>query len=99
MKNKNEDYKSLNKVLDEAFLQAAEGKGKIRHAFDEPFEKQVICQLTRWGLDYPAGQACKKVIEAMRLEPKDAITDLYGAINYIAAKIIVLKEQIKKEEK
>jgi hypothetical protein len=42
----------------------------------------------------PLFQAWKKVDEANRMEPTPAIHELYGAINYCAAAIIVLEEQI-----
>jgi hypothetical protein len=85
-----EQYALLQEVLEAAYNQAVYGKGKARHATDEPFEEQPICQIARWvGLGFPAGQAIKKVREATRTH---SIDDLLGAINYIAAMVIVMRE-------
>lgn len=88
-------YSSLEKVFIDAKTQASDGKGKERHA--EPgksFEKQDICQEARdLGLAYPIGQARKKAKESMRLEPGHAYQELLGAINYLAAAAIVVREQ------
>lgn len=87
-------YESLKNVLDRAFEQASHGKGKERHAeADEPFERQIICEVTRRaGLGYPLGQAVKKVYESQRLGGDRGIAELLGAINYIAAAVIVMGE-------
>lgn len=46
------------------------------------------------GLGYPLGQAVKKIYESQRLPTKQpAIAELLGAINYIAAAVIVLEEK------
>ena len=88
-------YQSLKSVFDEAMKQASEGKGKERHADDcSPFEKQTICWIERQGLDFARGQAVKKIVESMRLEPRAAIEELLGAMNYIAACVIVIREKI-----
>lgn len=91
-----EDYSMLQDVLDMAWQQAAHGKGKERHAEGgKPFHKQDICQEARdLGLAYPVGQARKKAKEALRLTPEKAIQDLLGAINYLAATVIVVREKI-----
>lgn len=87
-------YKSLYDILGDAFLQACDGKGKERHAKpSEPFEKQKICEITRRvGLGYPLGQAIKKAEESLRLQPEAGVQELLGAINYLAAAIIVMRE-------
>ena len=87
-------YESLKNVLDLAFEQASQGKGKERHAeADEPFERQIICEVTRRaGLGYPLGQAVKKVYESQRLGGERGIAELLGAINYLAAAVIVMGE-------
>ena len=87
-------YKSLRRVLDEAFNQASAGKGKERHAEqDEPFDRQVICEVRRRvGGGYTLGQATKKIYESQRLDGERGIAELLGAINYIAAEIIVRRE-------
>lgn len=92
-------YEVLVSVLEEALEQAQTGKGKERHAAGEPFEQQEICQTTRAvGFGYPLGQARKKAREAKRLfdenKADEAIAECLGAINYLAANIIVMREQI-----
>lgn len=89
-------YAALKKVLNLAFAQASEGKGKERHASGEKFEEQPICQIQR-GLgsaDFALGQAIKKCYETHKLKHNPAkIAELLGAINYIAAAVIILQEQ------
>jgi hypothetical protein len=89
-------YRRLEEVLADALSQASEGKGKERHATDEPFEEQKICVINRWIADSPVAgalfQAVKKTIESSRLSGERAINELRGAINYLAAAIILLEE-------
>ena len=89
-------YDSLYKVLLAAYNQASNGKGKERHQLndDEPFENQKICEISRrlGSNDYNLGQAVKKIYESKRLPKDRAIAELLGAINYIAAGIIILEE-------
>jgi hypothetical protein len=89
-------YASLKRVLADAMLQAKAGKGKERHADGEAFENQKICVINRWIAGSPiAGplfQAVKKTIESSRMAPDAAIRELYGAINYLSAGIILLEE-------
>lgn len=89
-------YDSLYKVLLAAYNQASNGKGKERHQLndDETFEKQKICEISRrlGSNDYNLGQAVKKIYESKRLPKERAIAELLGAINYIAAGIIILEE-------
>ena len=91
-------YESLYAELMGAYDQASKGKGKERHALkDEPFEKQKICEITRRvGLGYPLGQAIKKCEESLRLGDRGP-AELYGAINYIAAALIVMKENLRED--
>lgn len=88
-------YNSLATVLREAFEQASAGKGKERHAkTDEPFERQIICEVRRRvGSGYTKGQAVKKIYESDRLEGERGVAELLGAINYLAAEIIVRREE------
>ena len=91
----NPKYDSLYKVLLAAYNQASNGKGKERHQLndDEPFENQKICEIARrLSVDYNLGQAVKKIYESKRLADERDIAELYGAINYIAAAIIVKQE-------
>jgi len=88
-------YAKLRHVLGEAYDQAAVGKGRARHVKHETqaFEHQPICSLQRiYGSGYAFGQVGKKMEESMRMDTKAAVAELYGAINYIAAAIIVLEE-------
>jgi hypothetical protein len=91
-------YDSLVAVLMDAYNQASRGKGKERHAKkDEPFDKQKICEITRRvGLGYPVGQAIKKAEESLRLG-KRGPDELLGAINYLAAAVICMREALLEE--
>jgi len=84
-------YESLWSVLDDAVSQAAIGKGKVRHAVHgQAFEEQPICTITRdVGQGFPLGQARKKLTESMRLPWPQARAELLGAINYLAAAVVV----------
>jgi hypothetical protein len=90
-------YAALDKVLQGAYAQASTGKGKERHADDEPFENQKICVINRWLAGSPVAgalfQAVKKTVESSRLSGERAINELRGAINYLAAAIILLEEK------
>jgi hypothetical protein len=90
-------YTTLEMVLRGAYRQASEGKGKERHGDDEPFENQKICVINRWIGDSPVAgalfQAVKKTVESSRLSDSAAIDELRGAINYLAAAIILLEER------
>jgi hypothetical protein len=103
MGNLVDNYGSLKRVLADAMLQAKSGKGKERHADEEPFENQKICVINRWLKDSPVAgplfQAVKKTIESSRLPGERAIDELRGAINYLAAAIILLEEQLPPEPK
>lgn len=92
----NPKYDSLYKVLLSAYNQASNGKGKERHQLnnEEYFENQKICEIARrLSVDYNLGQAVKKIYESKRLTDGRDIAELYGAINYIAAAIIVKQEE------
>ena len=92
-------YESLGKVLKAAVDQAAHGKGALRHASGEPFEAQKICRIGRSvGIGFPIGQALKKAEESVRLGD-DGPAELLGAINYLAAAVILQIEQQEKGEK
>ncbi len=88
-----DEYQSLHEVLESAYNQAAFGKGRERHASDaaDTFEDQITCWMQRRGFDFCRGQAVKKIDESLRLEREAAIRELLGAINYIAAAIITLR--------
>ena len=88
-------YERLASVLHAAFNQAANGKGKERHARDaEPFHEQVILQgAKRFGHGALLFQAFKKSEESQRLSKDRAIAELHGAIVYLAAAVIALEDQ------
>lgn len=88
-----DDYKSLSDVLERAYQQAAHGKGRERHAQDQPFDQQPMQTISQLvgssdGLRY---QAIKKIQEAARMDKDAAIRELLGAINYIAGTIIYME--------
>ena len=90
-----DEYVKLADVLNKAYLQAAEGKGKERHANENNFEDQPIITISKLlnSNDGPLFQAMKKIQESKRLERDRAINELLGAINYIAAAIIYLEQE------
>jgi hypothetical protein len=90
-------YGDLRDVLDEAFIQAAEGKGAERHANGRPFRHQPIMEVGRIvGPGFAAGQVMKKTGEAVgmvkRQELGAAERELMGAIVYAAAAILLIRE-------
>lgn len=89
-------YKSLADTLFDALGQAQAGKGRDRHSNGESFEEQIICEVTgrlaKSKVGFALGQAVKKIYETTKLDDEAGIQELYGAINYIAAAIIVLKK-------
>lgn len=90
-------YEPLISVLNDALKQAAEGKGKERHANNKPFDRQPIAEIGRMvGVGYNLGQAMKKAQEAKgmtdRGEDERAIAELLGVINYAASAVMLLRE-------
>jgi len=87
-------YESLVQVYQDAVIQASKGKGRERHASEgEAYEDQIICEVARRvGLGYPLGQAVKKVYESQRLGGERGVAELLGALNYVAAAVIVMRE-------
>lgn len=87
-------YEKLGEVLEEAFSQAAHGKGKERHAIDLPFHEQPMQQLCdQFGVGFALGQAAKKMQESQRLPYGRDRAELLGAIVYCAGAIIALDRQ------
>lgn len=88
-------YESLARILDSALDDAQNGKGLARHSSGEPFEDQQIVQFGEWmgNTGFAIGQACKKAIESTRLDPGPAILELLGAINYLAAAVLVIERR------
>ncbi|WP_299310589.1 hypothetical protein [uncultured Halomonas sp.] len=83
-------YHRLAKALLGAYAQAAQGKGKVRHANDLPFERQRMLTIAQGqgsaeGLIY---QVCKKAQESQRMARGDKIHELGGVIVYAAGAIV-----------
>ena len=83
-------YSVLRAILDDAYEQAASGKGAERHANGQPWSRQPINTITEAvGPGFPAGQAIKKLTEALgmlrRGEADAAHREVLGAIVYAAA--------------
>lgn len=91
------NYTALAAIFRDAFDQASAGKGKDRHAQGERFEDQPILDIgRRRGRGFVLGQAEKKIGEADRMvnrgERGAAQRELLGALNYIAAAVILIDE-------
>ena len=94
IRSQREAYLSLHLIMQEALEQASEGKGKERHAKEgELFEKQPICEIARRLDGGPLYQAVKKIYESVRLPGEAGVRELLGAINYIAAEVILRREK------
>lgn len=84
-------YASLRAILDEAFDQAATGKGAERHGRGNPFDEQHMQTISRMlqserGMAF---QAIKKLTEGLDLQTHQARRrELLGAIVYIAGIIV-----------
>lgn len=92
-----ESHKDLALVLQKAFEQSANGKGKERHGAVRPFKEQRILSISRDlnSLDGLAYQVCKKAQEACGLPTQEArLRELYGAIVYAAAMCILVEEGV-----
>lgn len=91
-------YAALADVLNDAYMQAARGKGNARHSAGKPFLEQPILEIVRMldGIDGHAFQGMKKLQEASRMVKREqhnaAIHELYGVINYAAAAVIRIRE-------
>lgn len=88
------NYQSLCDVLFGALHQAAYGKGRERHANDEPFESQRMQVISDQvgSVSGMAYQVVKKVTEALNMPTvEQQERELYGAINYTAGMLIWLK--------
>lgn len=93
-------YEQLAAVLQDAFKQAAAGKGAERHAKGQPFHEQRM-QTISTLLDSDAGmafQVCKKLTEGMGLPHEARERELLGAINYIAGIVIFHRQRQPKAE-
>jgi hypothetical protein len=92
-------YEQLAAVLDEALRQAQAGKGRERHGSGEPFVEQPIVQICEdlGSPQFAIGQARKKSRESLRLPHDRARAELLGAINYLAAAVLVLDRRASAE--
>lgn len=91
------DYQKLRDVLEAAYRQSAEGKGKERHANARDFDRQPILEIGRMvGPGYQTGQSMKKCQEAIgmigRGEHAKAVHELLGSIVYAAAAVVLITE-------
>lgn len=87
-------YQSLMAILDQAYRRASQGKGKDRHATNEPFIEQSI--VTEGKYFYIVGnlqQIRKKAVESLRLDPTMARNELLDIIVYAAASIIIIDKR------
>lgn len=86
-------FSQLWDVLEEAFKQAYEGKGRQRHGLnDADFLDQPIFSIAKdHGLGFLTGQAAKKLAEfhvLRELDHERAENELLGAIVYTAAAVM-----------
>lgn len=88
-------YESLAEVLRLALEQAQGGKGKERHATEQPFvEQPSMADARLLGVAGPVFQARKKLLEAAKcceVAPERAVADLLGAIVYAAMAVLVIE--------
>lgn len=89
-------YAPLRAILDAAFDQAANGKGRERHATNNAWADQPIGTIGRMvGPGFNAGQAIKKLTEALgmleRGEREAAIREVHGAIVYAASVVMLIE--------
>lgn len=90
-------YGALQGILDDAYAQAARGKGKERHANDKPFNDQPIMEVGRIvGSGFALGQVMKKAGEAKGMADRGEVgaaeRELLGAIVYAAAAVLLIRE-------
>lgn len=98
--NENHPYHRLASVLVRAFLQAAQGKGKERHATGTtPFHEQPMSTICReqGSVDGMLYQARKKSLESKRLPDGRNSAEVLGAINYLAGVVIAYESWAKKD--
>lgn len=94
-----EGYEPLVETLNEAFRQAAFGKGSSRHAGGRAFLDQPIFTIAEeHGLGFLTGQAAKKLGEAHTIldlfGSQRAESEILGAIVYSAAAVLFLRNEV-----
>ncbi len=86
-----DNYASLRNVLVKAHKRASQGKGKERHATDNPFESQpIITEGEHFGISAHLYQIRKKCLEILRMDIDAAQRELLDIIVYAAATHIIL---------
>jgi hypothetical protein len=90
-------YEPLARILQEAYMQSAAGKGLERHADHKDFLSQPILRIGRkYGFGFNIGQAAKKMEEAQGMIERDEVAkarhEFLGAIVYLASAILLLEE-------
>jgi hypothetical protein len=90
-------YEPLARILQEAYMQSAAGKGLERHADHKDFLSQPILRIGRkYGFGFNIGQAAKKMEEAQGMIERDEVVkarhEFLGAIVYLASAILLLEE-------
>ena len=90
-------YESLAEVLKMAYERASVGKGAQHHSRGESFEQQWICRGIRlFGLEGALFQIGKKNEQIMKMDSTEKkINELLDIINYSAAGVLVLLEDLK----
>ena len=109
MIDRNPKYDSLEGILNQAYAQAAFGKGAERHANAKAFDVQPMLEIGRMlGPAGPLFQAMKKCQEAASFVEKSKVTlhtehnlnaakaELLGAINYCAGAVLLIEEALVK---
>lgn len=101
------NYYRLAAQLQAAYYQAADGKGKERHAgkdaegrVNQAFHDQrIVANAKIHGMGSPCGQVTKKIAEGCdmvrRGEVNRGLVEFHGAINYIAALCIAVEDGVK----
>lgn len=92
-------YDDLFNVLALAYDQAARGKGKERHANDQPFDQQPLMRYAdSFGTGFLLGQATKKLEESQGLSFGADIKEILGAIVYSSAAVLHLEKEMQAEQ-
>ena len=96
--SKDDRYLKLSDVLNEAYEQATEGKGRERHDDGEYIENQHTLRTGRTHVGFLTGQAAKKIEEQARLPLEQQKQELLGAIVYCAFQVILINEKLEEVE-
>ena len=87
-------YQSLITVLNQAYLRAAQGKGKDRHANHKPFlEQPIITEGEHFYIIGNLQQIRKKCLEVLRLDQPAARNELLDVIVYAAASVLIIDKR------